>query len=334
MKLIKAALIGAGGIGNTHSEAYRGIPDVKVTAVADVCRDRAAKIAGVHGAAVYGSMDEVLEKETPDLIDICTPTSLHAEMAVKALDHKAHVLCEKPMAINVDEGRKMLEAARENDRYLMIGQVIRFWPEYVYLKRVFDEGTYGDLNQLLLSRIGQRPKWSWKDWMMDREKSGRAPLDLHIHDTDFVMYLLGRPKAVHSSGSEKGNMSYILTQYLYEDRNRAVAAEGAWYEQPLPFSMSFRAVFDKAILDFRDNKLAVYPNEGETKTIDFNEIKKASTGINLSSVGAYENEIRYFIDCIRKGRSPEIASPESTLECLDITLKEIESAGLGKTVEL
>lgn len=332
MDFVKVALVGAGGMGSVHSTVYSGISDVKVTAVADVCRDRAEKAAYAHGAAVYASIDELLEKERPDLVDLCTPTYLHSGMAVKALTGKAHVLCEKPMALNTEDGEKMLKAARENGRYLMVGQVIRFWPEYVYLKQIYDKGTYGKLNQILFSRIGQRPKWSWENWMMYMEKSGRAPLDLHIHDTDFILHMLGKPKAVYSSIAEKDNtISYILTQYVYD--TIVAVAEGAWYDQAFPFSMTFRAAFDRAILEFRDNKLAVYPEEGEPRTVSANDIEKAAaTGINISSVGAYENEIRYFIRCIRNGVPPETASPESTVECLNIALKEVESARTGKIV--
>ena len=331
MSLIKVALVGAGGMGNVHSTAYSGISNAAVISVVDICRDKAEKIACSHGAAVYDSIDEMLEKEKPDMVDICTPTYLHPEMAIKALANKAHVLCEKPMALNTGDAKHMLETARENGMLLMVGQVLRFWPEYIYLKQVFDNGTYGKLKQIAFSRVGQRPKWSWENWMMSVEKSGRAPLDLHIHDTDFIVHMLGKPKAVKSCSIEEGSViSYIFTQYLYD--NRIVTAEGAWYDQALPFSMSYRASFEKAVLDYRDDKLVLYPEEGEILTIHSDEIEKVSTGINVSSVGAYESEIQYFINCIKNGAQPTVASPVSTLDCLDVVLKEIESAKTDQTL--
>jgi len=76
----------------------------------------------------------------------------------------------------------------------MVAQVIRFWPEYVKLKEIFDSGSLGKMVSISCARLSPTPTWAWNNWLLDSERSGGALLDLHIHDTDFLLYLLGKPQ--------------------------------------------------------------------------------------------------------------------------------------------
>lgn len=327
------AIIGAGGIAGVHSSAYESIDDVKVIAVVDIRRENAENIAKPHGARVYTNVDEMLENEEIHMADVCVPTFLHEEMAIKALNKKIHVLCEKPVALTLESAKRMQEAAEKNNVFLMIAHVIRFWPEYMYLKEIHDNRTYGDLKQASFSRLCQRPDWSWENWLHVPGRSGRAPLDFHIHDADFIYYLLGRPEAVRSMGKEEGGtISYISTQYFYKDL--LITAEGGWYSSALPFDMCYRAVFEKAILDFRGGKLMLYPTEGEARVIDLKEDKKEVSKINITSAIGYYNEIIHFLGCIKENKPPQIIPIKESVDCLNMVLKEVESSRTGELIRL
>ena len=134
------AVIGAGGMGNVHGQIFASLPDVRIAAVADIIPEKAQKMALKYGARAYPSMEELLSHEEPDIAMICTPTDLHAGMAVACLGRKINVLCEKPMALQPEHAARMVAAARQNGVKLMIAQVIRFWPEYEYLQACIQDG--------------------------------------------------------------------------------------------------------------------------------------------------------------------------------------------------
>lgn len=132
---MKVALVGAGGIGSVHLDVYKMIPDVELVAIADVDTAIAAAKAGSERIKIYETIDELLDDEKPDMVDICTPTYLHAEHAIKAMNKGVHVLCEKPVSIDMESAKKMQEAAVKNNVLFMVAHVIRFWPEYIFLKK-------------------------------------------------------------------------------------------------------------------------------------------------------------------------------------------------------
>jgi predicted dehydrogenase len=268
------------------------------------------------------------------MVDICTPTYLHAPQAVQIMDRGIHVLCEKPMALSVEDANLMLQASKRNDVFFMVAHVIRFWPEYMYLKEVFNDGKYGPLNHLFFSRTLPIPEWSWNNWMLDDKTSGRGVVDVHIHDTDFILHMLGAPKSVSSFGKEQErDISYIMTDYEYD--GFLVQAEGGWFRHSSPFKMTFRASFEKATLEYSNSKLMLYQNNHEPQEIQLNKqdlTSQKSSDVNINSLGAYYNEIDYFINCIRNNTPPKISTPKSSLESLLWVAKELESARSGTRV--
>lgn len=331
---IKVGLIGAGGIGNAHSSAYEQMTQAKITAVADVRLENAQQTASVHGARAYSSVDEMLDKEALDMVDICSPSFLHKDLAVKCANRGLHVLCEKPIAYSLRDAREMIDAAYQNHVFLMIAQVIRFWPEYVYLKQVFDEGVYGKLVQAWFSRVCGAPTWAWKNWYVNPQLSGLAPLELHIHDVDYIHFLLGKPDYVHSSGINQPDIhaSYIKTQYIYKSLPGAlVEAEGGWWQGNMPFQASFRVVFEKGVLVYDGDSLMIYEAQAEeARTVDFSESVNMGSSINLKNTGGIYNEIAYFVECVGSASPPTIITPEQSYLSLKLLLTEIESVEKGQ----
>ncbi|MBN2048284.1 MAG: Gfo/Idh/MocA family oxidoreductase, partial [Anaerolineaceae bacterium] len=195
---MKAAIVGTGGMGKAHSDCYAQLveqnPELEVIAAVDIIPEKTARVTSAHpNARAYDSLEAMFAAEQPDVVHLTTPSYLHAEMAVRCLERGIHVFSEKPMALNLVDAQKMCAAAKQANRFLMIGQVIRFWPQYLYLKQLLETQTYGRLRYLNLYRFSGSPSWAERSWFLDQALSGRAPVDLHLHDTDFIHYLLGVP---------------------------------------------------------------------------------------------------------------------------------------------
>jgi UDP-N-acetylglucosamine 3-dehydrogenase len=175
-------VIGAGAMGRNHARAYREVAGAELVAVVDVDPDRAAEIAGLHGARAYSDYREMLEREHPSGVSIVVPTRDHFQVATDALDRGCHVLVEKPIASTIEEAEKLVEAARIADRVLMVGHIERFNPAIVELKNRLDAGQLGRIYQAKASRLGPFP---------NRVRDVGVVVDLATHDLDIIRYLAG-----------------------------------------------------------------------------------------------------------------------------------------------
>ncbi len=305
--MIKIGVVGIGGMGGVHFRAYKNIEGVKVVAVADVRCDMAKEKVDDEAINIYPTIDELLKNEKVDIIDICTPSYLHAELSIKALEYGAHVLCEKPMSLNTSDTAKIIEAAKKSGKFFMTAHVVRFMQPYMYLKSIVESKELGSLIRLDMKRLSSIPRWSWDDWMRDVTRSGGTPIDLSIHDIDFVQYLFGEPKDVNGIYRKlSGNNDYIVSNMIYD--GFTVSAEGTWFNADIPFEASFFAVFENGSVRFKDGK--VYKNSEE---IDLSlEESNEDTGINLSNTDGYAGEIEYFVNCVKTNTKPEIVTPESS----------------------
>ena len=262
-----------------------------------------------------------------DAVSITLPTYMHRDFTIKALEAGVNVLCEKPMAMNVQECEDMIAEAEKSGRILQIGHCIRFWPEYVKTKQLIDSGEYGEVKAATFQRLSLTPTWSWDSWLMRATKSGGAALDMHIHDSDFVQYVFGMPKAVYSRGATgpSGDYDHIVTQYLYGD-NCVITAEGGWIMTPsFGFEMSFNIVLEKATIVYnsaREPAFKLCGLEGKPVTID------------VEAGDAYSLQLAHFSKAVSGEKVPEITTPAQSLDTIKLVLAEKESAKTGKEVAI
>ncbi len=309
--MLKVGIVGLGGISTVHINGWKNIEGAEITAVCDV---RKEKLEGKDFAKCYLSYDEMLEKETFDIIDVCVPTYLHIEYSLKALNKGINVICEKPLTLNKNDVKKVYEAAEKNNVKFMVAQVTRFMPPYDYVKKVFDSKEYGKLLSGTMSRIGCCPTWSFENWMMTEEKSGLVPFDLHIHDLDFLIYSFGTPKKHTARRSRTPDSDYINVTYDYKDF--FINVEGAWYAAPkFPFGFTFKFEFEDATIDYRGNKFCVYKKDGSVVDITPGKASEDNGDIGLPATNAYEDELRYFFGCVKENKPTD-----------KIKAKEIETA--------
>lgn len=319
--MFKVALIGIGGMGGHHFNVYKGIEDCKVVAVADVRTDMAREKVNDESVHIYSDMDDLLANETVDMVDICTPSYMHADMSIKALQMGINTLSEKPMTINSADAERIIEAAEKSDAKFMVAHVVRFMAPYAYLADEIKKGEMGELLRLDMKRVGGVPRWSWEDWMRDCKKSGGTPIDLSIHDIDFVQSVLGQPDEVNGVYHKMNNDNDFIVANMTFGKT-VVSTEGTWYNYDLPFDASFRAVFQNGYIQLKDNKLYKNGEEVELNAED----EHIDSGINVSGTDGYATEIKYFIDCVKNNVSPDFVSPESSKASVSLVERIIKNS--------
>ena len=327
MKKVKIGILGCNYMGKMHADCYRTIEGVEVVAVADLNEQTATALANEHGAKVFTDAKELINSCELDAVDICLPTFLHTEYAVAAMDKVPYVFIEKPVALNEEQCDKLIEKQEKTGAQVQIGQVIRFWDEYVYLKKLVDEKTYGKVVNATFKRISPSPTWSRGNWMNNSKLSGGAIVDLHIHDIDYMFYLFGAPKTSNCIKNTLGeHNSYITTICNYEDF--CVSVEGTWFLPPsYPFNMYYRVVFEDAVVELDRGKVTIYDANGSfCPTIEKSSgIGGNVEGANITEQSGYINELKYFTDCIKKNQKIEKAKLKDGVRSLKFILEKLKN---------
>ena len=323
-KILKAAILGYGGMGHCHASQYDTQKDVKLVALCDIDKSKFAAAdvelnfgnsgkADINGKKCYLCYEDLVKNE-PDLdfIDICLPSDLHCEYACRAMKDGFNVLCEKPMALNTKDCEKMIRISRETGKFLMIAQCLRFDEGFNEITKAYRSGKYGKLLRFSLKRMGGFPG----GWFRDVKRSGGALMDLHIHDCDFILHLLGRPAAIRSRGVvvKSGGIDDMHAEFIYLD-GPVVLAESSWARPS--WSCGMAAVFENATIEVQ-NGVKVYQMDKPVK-----EIKLPGKG------NCYFSEIAYFAKCVKTGKRPETASIESTRDTIAVLELEVKSAFAG-----
>ena len=314
--MLKVAVLGTGGISGAHIPAWIRIPEAELVAICDVQPDRMERFAGT-GARQYTDCEEMFANEEIDILDICLPTFLHAEYSIKAMERGINVICEKPVSLKKEDVKRVYETAEKNNVKFMIAHVLRFWPEYVVLKNAIDNGTYGNLLCGHMNRLGGTPGWSWENWMKKEECSGLVPFDLHIHDLDYLVYTLGKPSNCITHRARFEDHDIINATYEFED-GKFITADSCWYNGPCPFESSYRMSFEKAVMEFKDGKLTVFPVGGAAFEVKSGEADADGECINLPATDAYFEEIRYFANCVLENKAADVIKPEELETVLDL----------------
>ena len=314
--MLKAVLIGIGGMGSVHFNAYKNIKDVELTAVCDVRMDMLKEKTEGMDIKLYSDFNEMIKAENPDIVDICTPTYLHKKMSIAAMENGANVLCEKPMALSAEDCREVIKTAEKTGKLFMAAHVVRFMNAYIYLKNIIKNGKYGKLLRLDMKRASEIPRWSWENWMLDRNKSGHVVVDMMIHDIDFVQDVFGLPQDIKGVYYDMKDMTnYASFDYIYD--GFTVSAETGWYNPDVPFAAGYFALFENGFVELKD---ALY-DCGEKVDFD-NTVTTGETDINISDVDGYDAEIACFADCVK---APDMVTPESSAASVELALKTIDN---------
>ncbi len=189
MATLGAALIGCGRMGRSLAEAFVATGRGRIVAAVDPRAEAAEEVAGKYGAAALSSLDEALERDEVEAVIIATPNALHAPQAVQAARAGRHVFVEKPMALNAQQCREMIEAARGAGVKLMVGQVLRYIVPFVWMIEQVREGAWGEPFAAQVVRISSGwsgTVWAETGWRFRADMTGGPLLEVSVHEIDFL----------------------------------------------------------------------------------------------------------------------------------------------------
>ncbi|HZG84809.1 Gfo/Idh/MocA family oxidoreductase [Paenibacillus sp.] len=339
MSKIKVAVIGCGSIAKyRHIPEYAANPNVEIVAFCDPVLERAEKFAAEHGGKAYADYQTLLKEEKVDAVSVCTPNALHAEVSIAAANAGAHVLVEKPMAATEEEGLAMIEAAKKNNVYLMVGHNQRLMPPHVKAKEILDTGRLGKVLTFRTSFGHPGPEgWSVDgrvSWFFRKEEAIMGAMgDLGVHKSDLIRYLLGDEVSevaafigtLHKEGTEvddnatcvlrmsSGTIGTLVASWTYyrgEDNSTVL-----WCENGVMKIGTHPE--DQVIVELRDGSVERY------------QVGAIATNTRQTSSGV----IDAFVTSIVTQTPPSISGEEG-LRSLKVILAAFESQATGRTISL
>jgi len=201
-KKLRVAFIGAGGIAGTHMRYLDQMDDVEIVAQADISKASMERWAEQYGIAdSFTDYAEMLKKVQPDAVSVCTPNGNHAPATIAALKAGAHVMVEKPMAMNAREAQAMISAANKGKRKLVIGFQHRFDPKTQFIKNSIDGGQVGKVVYGRIQALRRRGIPNWGVFGRKDLQGGGPLIDIGVHALEMTHYAMGSPKPVAASGS-------------------------------------------------------------------------------------------------------------------------------------
>jgi len=323
---MKVAIVGCGGLGNVHASSYAKVPGVTVVGVCDIQPDLMENMAKRTGATAYSSFDEMLEKSGCEVVSVTLPSYLHKEYSIRAANAGKHVICEKPIALNLEDAAEMISVCEKNGVRLFIGHVVRFFPEYVQMRNKINDGSLGRIGVAHAKRIGGHPG-DRRPWFAEDDKSGGVVIDLMIHDLDFFRWSLGEVRSVYGLRTVEGNVDYASATLVFE--SGAVANVEAHWGYPGPFTTAAEIAGSKGVIrsDSSQNKsVQVRKAAAKDASGPFVEVPQSPGFTN-----PFEKEIHHYIDCIRENREP-IVTAQDAYKALEIGLAVMESVRTGQAV--
>jgi len=204
-KLLKVGIIGCGGIANgKHMPGLKNTGLCEMVAFCDIVVDRAHEAKRAYGtadAAVYEDYKELLKDPTIDVVHVCTPNRSHSFISVDALEAGKHVMCEKPMAINSAEAKKMLETAKKTGKKLTIGYQGRQADMSIYLHESCENGEFGDIYFAKATALRRRGVPTWGVFLNEYEQGGGPLIDIGTHALDLTLWCMNNYKPKYCVGT-------------------------------------------------------------------------------------------------------------------------------------
>jgi predicted dehydrogenase len=347
--VIRVGMIGIGFIGWIHWLAYHRLGGAKVVAISESIPERLAgdwrNIKGnfgppgeqvdLSGINTYANLDDLLRDPQVELVDITLPTFLHADIAVRALEAGKHVFCEKPMALRLADCERMVAAAKQANRLLMIGHVLPFFPEYEWARKVISSGDYGKVRGGAFRRIISDPTWIKNFW--SPERIGGPMLDLHIHDAHFIRLIFGMPQEVTTAGRLRDGLpEFWHTQFRFADPELVVeATSGTIDQQGRAFTHAFEIHLERATLVF---DFAVIGGAGrylcEPTLLDSNGNVEHPKLPGDDPIDGFVSELREVTHSVSDGKASEILGAILAQDAIRLCEKQSESVRRGAPVKV
>jgi len=330
---MRVAVIGVGSMGFNHLRVYSELEDVQIVGIADVSAERLAGLGARFAVPTYTDYRELLEEEKPEAVSITVPTADHEQAASFALKAGAHVLVEKPIAATVEEGQSLIGLAKEQQRQLMVGHIIRFNPAMQALKARLEAGELGKIFQIFCRRAGPFPA---------RIRDVGVVVDLAPHDVDIMRFLTGLdPLRVYAETEQRIHTEHedMLFGLLRFPHGITAALEINWLT---PTKLRETLVLgEKGMFRVDDLLQDLYFFENSQANADLWSPLKTIRGVSEGKMIRFDlkrqeplkAELQAFLDAVRTG-NPVPISGEDGLKALRLALALVESGETHRVVEV
>lgn len=319
--MIRIGVIGCGKIAEKHLNAYKKLENIEIT-ISDVV-DKGKTVAHNYGVNWYDNPDKLIEGNLVDAIDVCIPTPSHAEVILKALKCNKHIFCEKPLARNLEEAKKIQTKAAQTDRTVMVGYVYRFHPAFKFARNVIKEQIIGEPYYAIF-RLGGRG--SHKAWKHIKKTGGGAGNEMLVHMLDLILWYFGEIISINKLYTD-----IILKERRIEEKNTRADAEDVILLK-LETKEGTKVLCESDLITpSYMNYIEVQGTNGSlwTSILDYfptivycKEPKGVyDRGNNLfkfPKIDLFEKELSYFVEILENKKKPDINSVEDSVKIMNI----------------
>lgn len=302
---LRVGLVGAGGISHVHVAAWQALG----ASLFVYSKDGAGDLAKEHGITQVTSQDDLFARV--DVVDIVTPSASHRDVALAAIAAGKHLVCEKPLAATSAAAIEILHAARAVGAKVYPAHVVRYFPEYVAMKRAIDAGRIGEPAVLRFTRAGEAPRTG--SWFFDEASGGGIILDQMIHDLDQARWLAGevtRVYAVQNPPTTDGTVPSPVTAHVTLTHvNGAIShVQGFWGPPGLTFRTSVEVAGSAGMLSYES------PDDGAVNTdLPFGSSAVDYVPVSVQAENPYTWELREFAEAFAGGPEPRVGMEDGIL---------------------
>ena len=330
MKQCRVAVIGLGRWGSAYAEILKQLPHAELVGISDLDKKKLKNLGTKVDSRLYVNYKEMLDKEKPDAVFVCTADWEHLDPCLEVIERDSHLFVEKPLAMNLSDGKKIVEAANSKEIKFSVGHILRFDPRYYKVYELLKSGELGSILHIFCRRND----------LITTPKHYRGKTDpifqLAIHDIDIIRWLGGKISRLYSEPvnimlEKLGTMDGISVLMKLESGATAII-ESLWV---LPESrgkstarMELTCTKGVAFVDDYDRKITVYDSKG---VVYPDSIMKPNVWGKVT--GVLKEELSIFLDCIINDEAP-IVSGEDALETIELALAVKQSSETGKIVQI
>ncbi len=342
MSKVNVGLIGTGFVGDIHAAAFKMVPDAQVVAVASPTPGKAKAFAEERGIPrALEDYRDLLALDEVDMVTLCLPNDLHAQVTIDAAAAGKHVVCEKPLCRTLEEADRMIEACRRAGVLLMYAEELCFAPKYVRAKTLVDEGALG---RAFLVKQSEEHFGPHMPWFWDVERSGGGVLlDMGCHSIEYARWVFGKPRVksvlaslgtyVHGAKTRGEDHSFCIVEY---EGGKTGLAENSWAKTggvDDRCEIYGSGGFTRADL-LRGTSLLTYSESGYGYAVEKVASTSGYTFTMFEEIWNYgfPQEMAHFVRCVR-GEEEPVETGEDGREVLKIICAAYESAGTGRRIE-
>lgn len=353
---LRAGIIGL-GVGQAHAKGYLSSPHSELVAVCDLNETRLNEWADKWNIdARYSDYKQMLRDAKLDIVSVCLPNAAHAGVSIDALKAGVHVICEKPMAVNVAEAQAMVEAAKASQRHLMVSYNYRYRSDTQWMRRMVTDGKLGSIYHAHVTWLRETGIPGWGLFGSKAASGGGALIDLGVHVIDLALWMMDFPAVKTVSGQTRslfgplGRKTWGRTEgqkieggfdvddgsvaFLRLANGASMTLNIAWAEHGQPqedmFRVELQGTEGSAILHVRN-----YKNDDTLRF--YTEMAGAPVtvipGVQFGGAQGHEAMIKHLIESIRNGETPA-TSGEQGLIGVQILEALYRSADMGREVVL